>query len=74
MQRLMCGSDSTRGDGEGNRRNGLATHGTWPFTPVKTRLQHGTKLVSDAADPCQLLDDGQSRVEATAVFAAATLG
>jgi len=39
----MCGSDSMRGDGEGNRRNVLAVHGTWPFTPVKTRSrQHGT--------------------------------
>jgi len=70
----MCGSDSTRGDGEGNRQNALATYSTWPFTLVKTRpRRHGTKLVSDAADPCQLLDDGRSGVGATAVFAAATL-
>ena len=59
----MCGSDSTGGEEDGNRRNGLATHSTWPFTPVKTRpRRHGTKLVSDAADPCQLLDDGRSGV------------
>ena len=32
--------------------------GTWPCTPIKTRpRQHGMKLASDAADPCQLLDD-----------------
>ena len=37
-------------------------HGTWPCTIIKTRPRprpHGMKLVSDAADPCQLLDDGR---------------
>jgi len=49
-----------RGEEGGNRRNGLATHSTWPFMPVKTRPRpQGTKLVSDAADACQLLDDGR---------------
>jgi len=50
---------ATRGEGEGNRQDGAAMHGMWPCTPIKTRLRrHGMKLVSAAADPCQLLDDG----------------
>ena len=35
-------------------------HGKWPCTPIKTKpRRNGMKLVSDTADPCQLLDDGR---------------
>jgi len=68
----MCGNDSTRGRGReqtkwaGNRRY-MAFHGCQDQAAARN------EIVSDAADPCQLLDDGWSGVGATAVFAAATL-
>jgi len=69
----MCGIDvmiAQHGWGEGNRRVGPATPGTWPCMPIKTRPQwHWTKSVNDAADPCGCWSIGG----VAAIFAAATL-
>ena len=44
-----------RGEGKGKDQ---MDHGTWPCTLIKTRpQQRRMKSVSDAADPCKLLND-----------------
>jgi len=49
---------ATMGEGKATDEMDWQCTVQWPCMPIKTGpWQHGMKLISDVADPCQLLDN-----------------